>query len=577
MSGTAWDDDAWDAEPVAVLPPVPPTPSPAPGAFDPRLGGALIWLADIEAAQDGGSVPEAGPAWDDDAWDAEPPASIPAGGVETIRVSDMGWRGRETDTGGAQPYPPLLIGGPDIDRRVALAPGAQDTYGWGSLRLAAPGLIPGAALAGRDTALRSVRLRAGMQQWDETRGFMMDPPASALVDAFLGVALTWRADDAGAQIPLRDPGAWLDAPIGFRRFLGTGGAEGPAELAGTPWPIVRGGSLSAPVMACPVTLLDAPTRLYRWTDGAPGTAVIAIREDGETVYTDDGVVPDAEAATPAPGHAVHDTHGLIKLGSDPQGVVTVDGVGGGGLLLTEVLRNLLMTTLALPAGLLDEGSVLATAGVAPFQGGWAWTGYETGRAAALPLLAGLGARLVSSRGGGLRLWPLRALPADARPVARIDPNTASAVTPVQLGAPLTPPAAAWTVGWGRTHVTTTTPKETVSTAERDRLAKEWRTRAWSEPANLLRFAQASRPDLVGTALTVGVDAQALANAYGALWGVPRTLWQVTQDTASVLLRDIGDVVALQWPADGLRDGVLGQVVGDGLRAGDPTASLLVLV
>ena len=46
---------------------------------------------------------------------------------------------------------------------------------------------------------------------------------------------------------------------------------------------------------------------------------------------------------------------------------------------------------------------------------------------------------------------------------------------------------------------------------------------------------------------------------------------------SALLRKIGDVVTLQWPADGLRTGALGQVVGDSLRAGDPTASLLVLV
>ena len=99
------------------------------------------------------------------------------------------------------------------------------------------------------------------------------------------------------------------------------------------------------------------------------------------------------------------------------------------------------------------------------------------------------------------------------------------------------------MGYARTHSTTTTPKPTVRATERERLAKPYRTAVWSDATNLTRYAQASRPDMVATAL----------------------------------LREIGDVVTLQWPADGLRTGALGQVVGDSLRAGDPTASLLVLV
>jgi hypothetical protein len=117
------------------------------------------------------------------------------------------------------------------------------------------------------------------------------------------------------------------------------------------------------------------------------------------------------------------------------------------------------------------------------------------------------------------------------------------------------------------HSTTTTPKPTVSATERERLAKPYRTAVWSDATNLTRYAQASRPDMVATALLQQADAQSLANSLGALWGVQRSLWQVTLPTASALLREIGDVVTLQWPADGLRTGALGQVVGDSLRAG----------
>jgi hypothetical protein len=539
-------------------------------AYDPRLGGPLVWLAEIEAALDGGALPVAGPAWADDPWAAEPLSFASVGLAETIWVSDLGYR----DT---QSYPPLLVGGPDIERRVALAPGAADTFAWGSLRLAAPGLIANASLTGRDTALRRVRIRAGLRGWDSTRGIQTDPPAAGLVDAFLGMALTWQARVDGADVPLRDPSAWLDAPIGIRKFLGTGGAEGPAELAGTPFPIVRGGTVSSPVRNIPVVLVNAASRIYRWTDGA--STLVQVYEDGAPVYTNAGNVADVFASGSPSAGAFYSSNaqGMIRLGSDPAGTITVDGAGGSGPLVTAVLRDLIMTTLALPAGYLDETSVTSTAVTAAYTGGWAWTGQESGREAIKPLLAALGARLIASRSGGLRLWPLRALGSTTSPVASLDPTTAVSMAAVPMGGPLTPPAAFWSVGYARTHSTTTTPKPTVSATERERLAKPYRTAVWSDATNLTRYAQASRPDMVATALLQQADAQSLANSLGALWGVQRSLWQVTLPTASALLREIGDVVTLQWPADGLRTGALGQVVGDSLRAGDPTASLLVLV
>ncbi|UPY37224.1 hypothetical protein [Sediminicoccus sp. KRV36] len=527
-------------------------------------------IADIEAALNGGTLPIGGEPWADRPWAEPPPAAAPAGGVDTIRVSDLGWRG-------TQPYAPLLAEGPSIERRVALAPGASDSVAWGFLRLASPGLIPGTSLAGRDTAMRRVRVRAGMRGFDAARGYPTDPPASALVDVFSGLAMSWQPRDDGAVIPLRDPGAWLAAPIGVRKFLGTGGAEGPADLAGTPWPIVRGGSASVPVRSVPVMLVNAAARVYRWTDTGIPTQLY---EDGAPVYTGIGQVADAFAASPGVGNWSWDATGQIRIGSDPQGAVTMDGYGGATLAAT-VLRDLIVTGLGLPALLFDEDSAINTAAAVPYVGGWAWSGKESARDAIQPLLAALGARLVASRSGGLRPWPLRAIPATARAVAVFDTATAISVSPVSLDAPLAPPAAEWNVGYGRTHSMTANPKASVLPAERERLAQAWRTARWADPANLTRYVQAGRPDLVETALLGALDAQGLANALGALWGVPRGLWQVRVPTAAALVREIGDVVQIRWPADGLGvglgGGALGQVVGDSLRGGEPTASLLVLV
>ncbi|UPY35492.1 hypothetical protein [Sediminicoccus sp. KRV36] len=573
---TVWAEDAWAAEPSIPVPPSSSIPSLPAAAFDPRYSGALVWIAEIEAALDGGTLPEGGPAWADGSWGDIPPAFAGAGGGTIIRVSDLGWRSKDSDVGGAQPYPPILSGGPNIERRVALAPSANDTFAWGSLTLARPGVLPNTSLASRDTAMRRVRLRAGMQTFDSDRGIILDPTSAALVEAFAGMAMTWLPITDGAEIPLRDPSAWLDAPIQARKFLGTGGAEGPADLAGTPFPMVRGGSAASPVRNCPVVLVNAASRIYRWNDS--GGALVALYEAGKQTYTNAGLVADVFAASPGAGTFVYDATGHLRLGSDPAGEITVDGAGQAGFVTAAaVIRELVMTTTGLPAGFLDESSITTTAAVAPWPGGWAWTGRETAREAIRPLLAALNARLVSSRSGGLRLWPLRAISGDAVPVASFDPGNAVSVTPVQLGAPLTPPTAVWSVGYGKTQALITAPNSTITAAERERLTKPWRTATWADLNNLTRYAQSSRPDLVETALLAPADATSLAHVLGALWGVPRQLYQVTMPTGAVLLRDIGDVVRLTWPADGLRSGARGQVVGDSVRGGQSTASLLVLV
>jgi hypothetical protein len=542
----------------------------------PFTGGALVWIAEIEAARGGGTVPEGGVPHGAAPHGAMPLAFVPAGGTDTIRISDLGWRSAPGDAGGVRPYPPLLIQGPDVERRLALPPGAAGTYAWGSLRIAGGLDLPGTSLAGRDTAMRAVRVRVGRQRWAPERLAMVDPTAAELAPAFAGLARPWLPRTDGAEVPLRDPTAWLDTPLQARRFLGTGGMEGTADLAGVPFPLVRGGAASSPVRSCPVVLVDAVRRIYRWNDG-PGT-LAAVLEDGVPVYSYAGDVADPFAVG-SPGAGAYfssNATGQFRLGSDPGGAVTVDAYAGLSTA-ADLVAHLIQDVLRLPAGLLDIGSVYAVGNAFPWAAGWAWTGQETGRQALAPLLAALGADLPVTRAGALRLWALRALGTDARPVARYDAGNAVAMEPVPLDAPLSPPAASWAVGYGRTHVTTTSPKPTVSAADRERLSKEYRQAAWTDPANLLRYAQPSQPDQQPTALLDGSAAAALAAAYGALWGVPRLLWQVTTSAANVLSHEIGDVVQLVWPADGLRSGALGQVVGDGLRAGQPDATLLVLI
>lgn len=559
-----WGADPWGAAPAAPTAAIVALAAAA-------ASGALVWVAEIEAARNGGTAPTGGTSWGGGPWGAPQDDFAPGGGIETLRVSDLGWRSRDGDPGGVQPYPPYLLDGPDVERRVALAPGSADTMAWGSLRLARE-----VSLVGTDTALRRVRIRVGRRSEDPARGYATDPLAAALVEAFGGVALTWLGDVDGAIVPLRDPAAWLDAPLTARRFLGTGGAEGPADLAGTAFPVVRGGTPAAPVRSVPCILVDATKRIYRWTDG-PGT-LLAPLQAGAAVFTNAGDVADPQASgSPGAGsYYSSNATGQFRLGSDPVGQITADGYGGGGVSAAAIVGTIL-SGLGIPAGLVDATSIALADAAAPWISGFAWAGDTTARAALAPLLAGINGRLVASRGGALRLLLLRAPSAALRPVTTYDASRAVNVTAVPLGAPLTPPAAAWSVGWGRTHTVNQSPGATVTNpAERERLAREWRTASWSDPANAIRYAQPGRPPLVETALLDATGAASLAAVLGALWGVPRALWRVEGAPEDLMAHDLGDAVGLLWNADGLRDGVVGVQVGDGLRAADATGAALVL-
>lgn len=552
----------------------------------PDQGGPLFWAAEVEAYRAAGSAPpaEAG------GHGAAPHGALSLAAqalesVATLRASDAGWRSGPGDAPALAVFPPVLEGASfAIDRRVPLDPTqAAVAAGWGAISLRnGDGRFDGIA-ADHNSDGRAVRVWAGVKAWDRARGFWADPAWSALAPVFGGLALNWSLTESALEVPLRDASYWLERPVQPLTYGGAGGLDGGADLAGKCKPMTRGGSGSAPVLNVPPVLVDPVNRIYQYSDGAGG--VVAVYEGGLAVFNNAGNVSDLySGTTPAGQFRTDNARGLFQLGSAPVRPITCDCWGafpavGAVLDAANMVRHLMAADMGLPSSLLDVASFTALNTAMPYAAGFfAGTEPVDGAAAVGDLLGSLGAKLIPTRAGALRAWAPRAVPAGTAPAAAWTAAHIVRATRVSLGPPLDPPPHRLRVGYARNHaVQTSDLAPTLPETRRAWLAERLRMATWAGAANLLSFRRPSDPAPVGGALLQQAHAQAVADALGALLGTGQArLYELELPVALALRRDIGDVVRVAWPAEGLAAGRLGQVVGERIRAGDGTASLAVL-
>jgi hypothetical protein len=179
------------------------------------------------------------------------------------------------------------------------------------------------------------------------------------------------------------------------------------------------------------------------------------------------------------------------------------------------------------------------------------------------------------------VFVLRALAGTETPVAVLDTSTAVSVTARALPSDVSPPPWRIRAGWRRNGtIQTTGLLPAIQTYEPNRIAfvaSATRSYTWSDTAVQAAYARPNDIGPVITALDQASHAHALADAWGALWGVRRRLLDVVVPLDVGLTLDIGNVVRVTWPMDDLDAGVLGQIVGDNLRTADSTLTLTVLV
>jgi hypothetical protein len=531
-----------------------------------------------------------------------------------IRASDTGYRTREADAGGLVTYPPLLQSAFTMQRAINLDP-VQSGVGaaWGALSLANPGGQFDTFAASWNSDGRPVKILWGAKSFDETRGYFTDPAYSTLTVAFVGLATPWFLSDTALEVPIRDATYWLDRNLQTTVYAGTGTYEGTADLAGKPKPKARGGTISAPIRNVTPLLIDPTNQIYQYTDG-PGT-VTALYEGGATGITFQADTTDLYSASTSPGqYRTDNSRGLFQLGSTPQRTITVDVTGqfpvaGVVTAAGQIARYLLTEDAVLPAENIDTASfvapasstmsfalgylsaptlaltltqqpIVATDPLAATAGVWfAPDDITDGATAVNRVLSSIGAQIVPTRAGTLRMIRLQALAASAVPVARLTTANCVSIVPRSLPAGVNPPPFRFRVAYSHNYTVQSSgvsPSATAAWAQFIAAADRFASYANLAILSLYRRPNDTAPVGAGALLQSG-DAQTVANALGALWSTRRRLYDVTLPVSVGLARDIGDVVLLVYPLEDLRGGKLGQIVGEQFASQNSTITFQVLV
>lgn len=194
--------------------------------------------------------------------------------------------------------------------------------------------------------------------------------------------LDW--DLGGFTIRLRDLQAVFARDVHTTFYSGSGGYDGGADLAGLGRPLTWGSCLNVAGV-----LIDAANAIYQIHDGAV-QAISAVRDNGVALSLDTTVGASGDVATyallaaasvGAAKYATCEALGLVKLGTEAVGQVTMDVEGettGGYVATTGTIVRRIVTT-RLGAANLNDPTDLDTAAFAQMETDQSATvGYHVG-------------------------------------------------------------------------------------------------------------------------------------------------------------------------------------------------------
>ena len=502
---------------------------------------------------------------------------------DTVRASDQGYRTLPSDTPPTAVYAPVLDEAFSIDRAVDLDPNSSGlSAAWGRIRLANSDGRFDTIGASRNADGRAVRIYAGTKAFDATRGLYTHPAYASLIPLFAGLAQPWFLSETALDIPIRDATYWLDRPLQSAIYGGTGGYDGDANVAGLPKPKTRGGTSGNPIQNVEPVLIDPTNRIYQYNDAA-GT-VLSVSEGGlsTNITFDSNTTNLYSGSTPAGKYRTDNSRGLFQLGSVPVRTITCDVTGqfpGAGVVtsLASIARYLLVEDCAVPSANVYAASFTDAATAYPYLAGFYFGPTPvSGLQAVGSVLASAGWKLSPRRSGALGVFVPRDVSADAT-VASFNESVISKCVPVAPPSSVNPPPLRFRVGYQR-NWKPGIPDISPSVTDMNRkafLATEDRFATWL--TSDVSWKRPSDPQPVVGGLLAQADAQAVANRLGALWGTRRRVLAVVVPLSVGLPREIGDVVTVQWPADDLRAGKLGTIVGEQFRSSDGGITIMVLV
>lgn len=473
----------------------------------------------------------------------------PNGAAKTLRFSDRPIR----------PFPPTDTTAPNIayDERIIEAPSLKRAL-FDDLASLSPGLGFGEmVLVNADRALDVYQDHA----WGEMRVYRWiggTPRAAALaVSKALcgqpGFPVTTR-EPGRVRVPIYDYRAELEQPLQAAVYAGTNGQggslyEGSAEtVKGRRKPLAWGDLTDAHVSAPQV---NTAVCAYQLNDGAIAGPISIFDRGAPAGLIADGDRSGAafDAFAPAAAHSVTDLgRGLVKWNGQTVGQVAfgLKGASGGGYVETAgpVLARLL-TRAGVPAARIGAG----VAGLTSAAKVGVWVENEDARTVLAWLSRSVLAAVLPDRMG---VWDAYAF---GPPKAVADHVVeADEVLDIEDDPTAPAPAGEIRVGWGRVwagYRQGDLAPALSGTDTAERLTAEYRWAAIEDAVVKARHPRTWRKIEIATALRRREDAEALAQALKALFGLsaegaPRRMRRVTVElTPERLGARLGQTVELQ--------------------------------
>jgi hypothetical protein len=413
-------------------------------------------------------------------------------------------------------------------------------------------------------------------------------PFSTFETLLVATGDAWSGDLRELELGLQDTSAMLRVPVQPRLYRGTGGREGPPDLADRPRPLCYGRCYQVP----PV-LVDPPNLIYQVHDGK--IAWIEAVYDAGVKLEPGGVIEGGydqlAAATVEPGSYVSaPAAGMFRLGSPPAGVVTVDlrgaivsavqgyeypwgdgrwwadGRGWVGHIpgpgYVETPGSIVLALLAqsgLPRDLIAVESLLDVDVNCPWPCGL-FIGPDdraTVEQAIDRVIGPLAVVAAPDRLGRYRAAALVPQPTKPRRII----NEASILSIEQRPLPWRTSPRAIVVGHTR-YWRTQSPTElatSVPLERRTELGRPYRTTRVEVPDAAVLHPPARETDVIETVLATAQGAAELGQRLAAVHG-PRVRRLVLR-VRGLALVDLGDAVTVQHPRYGLEEGEAALVIG----------------
>lgn len=269
------------------------------------------------------------------------------GSVVTLRYSDVGFYTSPSDTPANTSYKPVTNNAFQFDISVF-----------------------NGEFSGRPASFGAIRILNGDGDYDEILDYnwigrnvkvlvgTKDFTYNQFVKVFDGIASGLEYSEDEIIVNIQNNDRVLETEFVQVRYEGTGGLDGGADIEGIVKPLLYGEALRL----TPV-LVDAANLIYQIHDGSM-QSVDAVYDRG-VALTNGGDVADITTATPSASQFITQlSGGYIKLGSSPDGQITVDAKGdntGGYINLSgQIISRLIRTKLGLfnfTSSQIDQGAL----------------------------------------------------------------------------------------------------------------------------------------------------------------------------------------------------------------------------